>query len=510
MSIAAVVLGAAITAYAYIFGKVGQRDTGANSFALPRQESQTALDAAIAPLEAAHPGQTGLLLLTSNHGAFAARYETARLAGRSLDLQYYFWKADLTGRLLCWELIRAADRGVRVRLLIDDINSVGFDSTYLALDSHRNIDVRLFNPSRSRASALRRGIELMLKYFTATRRMHNKCWIADGRIAIIGGRNIGDEYFDAAKNSNFRDIDLFAVGQAVRGAETVFDSYWNSDAALPVRSLHKIRKANLPKLTARLLDHSETQLVRSFIRLCEAPLRKLDCFKNLSGLRWISGVEVAADPPEKAKSKRREEWLTHRIDALLQSAKSDIRIASPYFIPGRAGSETLGQQARDGLHIAILTNSLAATDVLAVHGAYARYRRGLVEAGIKLYELQAEDRRRRASLFGSKNASLHTKALVVDGRWGFVGSFNLDPRSKSINTEMGILFDDKTLSAELRRLFDRQAAPDFSFRVTLSNGRLAWEHLDNGVPALQFSEPSTLLRRIVARLIALLPIESQL
>lgn len=511
MSIAAVVLGVVTIAYAYIFGKVGQRDTGADTFSLPLQDSQTALDEAIAPLEAEYAGQTGLKLLTSNHDAFAVRYESARLAGRSLDLQYYYWKADLTGRLLGWALIQAADRGVRVRLLIDDINSGGFDSTYLALDSHRNIDVRLFNPSRSRSSSFRRGIELMAKYFTATRRMHNKCWIADGRLAIIGGRNIADEYFDASKYSNFRDIDLLAVGQAVRGAETVFDSYWNSDAALPVRSLHKIRRPKLAKLTAKLGGHLETQLVQTFLRLCEPPLRKLGCFKELNGLHWMSTVEVAADPPEKAKSKRRAEWLSLRIDALLQSAKSEIRVTSPYFIPGRAGLETLRRQAQDGLHIAILTNSLAATDVLAVHGAYAKYRRGLAEAGIDLYELQAEDRRRRTSLFGSKTASLHTKALVVDGRWGFVGSFNLDPRSVSINTEMGILFDDAGLSAELRRLFERQTASDLSFKVTLSGGRLAWEQMENGAPKLQFSEPGSPFRRIfMAWLIGLLPIESQL
>jgi putative cardiolipin synthase len=503
-------LFAAIFGYAYFFGRVGQRRTGPQSAALHPRPGETPLDRFLGPLEDRHPGETGLRLVTDNLEAFAIRRDAMAAAGRSLDVQYYYWKADFTGRLLCHELLRAADRGVRVRVLLDDINSVGFDSTYLALDSHPAIAIRMFNPSRSRKRALRRGLELILKYFTATRRMHNKCLIADGRVAIIGGRNIGDEYFDAATQANFLDADLLAAGAAVGDAAAIFDSYWNSDAALPIRELHRIRKPRLGKLRSRLAVNSGTAKAARYLAASAASMESVDGPRWLAGLHWSGRVEVVADPPAKADGLAREAWLSRRIDALLRKAHHDIRIVSPYFIPGTAGSATLRGLAASGCDIAILTNSLAATDVLAVHGAYARYRRTLLAAGVRLYELKAI-RRRKASLFGSRTASLHTKAFLVDRRLGFVGSFNLDPRSASINTEMGVIFEDEVLAAELLRIFDAQIDPDNSYRLSLSAGRLAWEAGDHSTRGDAGVEPGSSWGRIVmARLVGLLPIESQL
>ena len=492
-----------------LYGARGQRDIGPNGYALPTVDDSSELDRILSPEIQALKGRTGVKVVSDDLEAFRVRLDLARGAGRSLDLQYYYWKSDLTGKLLVREILAAADRGVRVRLMLDDINSMGLDSTYLALNTHPSIEVRLFNPSRSRTSSVRRGIELVVRYFSATRRMHNKCWIADGKAAIVGGRNVGDAYFGASTAANFSDIDILLAGRAVADAERIFDSYWNSNATLPITSLHRMRRGKLAKLRYRLSQHSASYHATAYIRHVEQRL-KGSMIEELNKLEWVTKAEVIADPPEKANAEKSDHWIAKRIFELIGKAQNELLLVSPYFIPGPDGLSVLRDVKRRGVRTEILTNSLAATDVMMVHSAYAKYRMALIESGIALFEQKSSFRgKTKISLFGSKTASLHTKACVVDRKTFFVGSFNLDPRSKSINTEMGIVIESELLANHLAELLRTQMQG--SFRLDNRDGKLIWVDNHGTTPSIHVSEPgSPRSRRIAAWLVGLLPIESQL
>lgn len=508
----AVLVPLASLAAVYSYGQFARRVRGAPSYALPVSPEETALDRAIRPLTDLHEGQSGMILLPENLEAFAVRAHSARTAGRSLDLQYYYWKDDLTGTLLAHEIVAAADRGVRVRLLLDDINTRTGDRTYLALDAHPNIELRLFNPTRARSSSFKRGIEMVLRAFSTTRRMHNKAWIADGRLAIVGGRNIGDAYFDAADRANFHDMDVMMVGDAVPQAQAVFDQFWNSSLVVPIRALSKMRsklkRYKLPKLRENLRRAASSEASRPYLdRLRRDPMA-LSLISGEPEWHWIEGARIVADPPEKATGARQDDWLGGTIMKTLAAGRAELQIISPYFIPGDRGVKLLSERSQAGCTVAVLTNSLAATDVVAVHGGYAPYRRPLLEAGIELFELRPQARLKKGtSLFGSSGASLHTKAFVVDQRTGFVGSFNFDPRSISLNTEMGVMFDDPELAAEVSAVFATQTGEGYSYAVALVDNKMTWLDGNDQVGPEPGASPG---RRFAAALIRLLPLESQL
>ncbi|HEY0504960.1 MAG TPA: phospholipase D family protein [Lysobacter sp.] len=516
--VALVVLGlmAASLLSVYSYGRFAERARGAPSQALAADRVETEVDRAIAPLEQAHPGQAGLGLVADNLDAFAVRALTARAAGRSLDVQYYIWKADLTGNLIVHELLRAADRGVRVRLLLDDLNAHAKDSVLAALDRHPNAEVRMFNPSRGRKSSFLRGVEMLLRGLSLNRRMHNKAWIVDGRVAVVGGRNIGDEYFGAAEASNFLDADLAVVGPPVAETARIFDAFWNSASAIPLGELVSSDELSLARLRrvgalqyrshdalpyAERLEHSQS--VRALLRGSRA-------------LHWTHDAHVYSDPPEKAEgAPRRKDWL---IDALLPpalEARRELFVISPYFVPGDDGVNLFLRMRAKGVHVGVLTNSLAATDVAAVHGGYAPYRPALLRGGVELYELKARGPRTGggSGLLGSSSseASLHTKAFMVDGETGFVGSFNLDPRSINLNTEMGILFNDRELTAELHRLYEWKIGHDSSYRLWLQDGKLRWNDGTVSPPRVWTRDPEASWgRRATAKIVGWLPLESQL
>lgn len=463
--------------------------------------------------------RTAAALVTDGPTAFALRAGAARTAIRSLDLQYYAWNNDTTGRLLAREALLAADRGVRVRLLLDDMYALGRERILAALDAHPGIEIRLFNATNWRAWG-RFGfvLEVLFGGRHLNRRMHNKAWTADRRLTIGGGRNLGDEYFDASAEFNFRDLDLVVAGAAAAEASAVFERYWLSPLARPVGSLSAepppARDAGLPRLREALEAAATSPEARPYLERLGA----------LPGIRGMLGggaprgllamadgaVRIVADPPEKARGGAREEaGLAAAITEALEGAEREALLISPYFVPGEAGAERLVRLARRGVRVSVVTNSLAATDVVAVHGGYARYRKRLVAAGVELFELKPTgEEGEGASVFGSRGASLHTKAFVVDAGPVFVGSFNLDPRSARLNTEMGAFARHPVLARQLREEHRRLADPARSWRVTLdAGGRLAWTDL----AAAPHAEPgASLARRLLARVVRWLPIEAQL
>ncbi len=440
------------------------------------------------------PGRAAVALIEDNRRAFLLRVAACREARRSLDLMYYAWHGDASGRFLAREVWEAAERGVRVRLLLDDLHVLEGEFGLAALARHPNVEVRLYNPYPFRwLGAFGALLTTALAKRRLNHRMHNKAWVMDGRLVVGGGRNIGDEYFGAASQFNFRDLDLAVEGERhAREVTAAFERYWNSPRVRPIGEVLALPAgATLPEAegAAEPVPPLAEVLAEGRIELDD------------------SRVRLVADPPRKGFSRRRGETVLTELRGLMREARAEVLLVSPYFVPGRRGSRLLAGLARAGVRVAVVTNSLAATDVLAVHGGYARYRRRLLRAGVALHELKRGGQEGE-SLFGSSGAaSLHTKALVVDGRVAFVGSFNFDPRSAHLNTEMGAVVDDTRLAARVREEVARLADPAHSWRVELDGLNLRWR---DGA-GVHEGEPGAAWHRVaLARIAGWLPIEPHL
>lgn len=475
------------------YGRFARRARGPQSRSIP-VGSDAPLDRMLAPLEDAHPGQSGAILSIDSRTAFVQRMQSAALARRSIDAMYYIWRDDLTGRLLAQALLDAAERGVRVRLLLDDVNILGRDPTYLALNSHKKIEVRLFNPIRAREGSIRRGIELLLNLVRYHRRMHCKAWIVDGRWALIGGRNVGDEYFDAStgRRRNVRDLDLVLAGSVLRDAARVFDRYWNDGLALPISALWKKRRSDLRAFRARLARHARSAQSREWRAL--APPEATESL-GIEDLCWSRAIRLIADPPEKALGSGRSDWLPVELQPMLRGARTEVQIMTPYFVPGTDGMRDLVEAASKGVSVTIITNTLAVADHITVHGAYRWYRKPLMAAGVGLFEYYARTPPR---------PMLHSKALIVDNQRGFIGSFNFDLRSAFLNTEMGVVFEDDRLMDALRAEFDWCRHPDQAFRLALAGRFVHW--LRDQAVRHKMEPGTSSLRRTVSFVIGHLPI----
>jgi cardiolipin synthase C len=411
------------------------------------------------------------------------------------------------------EVLRAADRGVRVRMLLDDLYIRESELALAALSQHPAIDILLFNPFQLRSwGASGSAIEFLFAGYRLNHRMHNKAWIGDGALFIGGGRNIGDAYFDASSQFNFRDLDLAVTGPAVSQAITVFERYWTDRRVRPIEriAVSRRRPVGLEALRQTFATTAESTSSRAYLERVRALPKLTEFLTEKHILLTADKIRIIADPPGKRLGRRRPPGVLGAIRNALGSTRKQVILVSPYFVPGRRGSRLLINLLRRGMAVSILTNSLAATDVLAVHGGYARYRRRLLKAGVELHELKRGGQEGK-SMFGSGGGSLHTKAFVIDDAVTFVGSFNLDPRSANLNTEMGAFVEDRTLAGQLRAEHRRLTDPARSWLVKLENHRLTWRgHVEGHMRVLHIEPDTSLLRRVLARAFGWLPIEPQL
>lgn len=482
------------------------------SVALPKEQAeQTALGRAIVPLAQAHPGLSGIYPLYDPYNAYAARALLAKAAQKTLDVQYYIWRGDTTGMLLLGTLLSAAERGVRVRLLIDDNGITGLDDTLAALNAHPNIEVRLFNPFVLRWP---KPLGYLTDFSRLNRRMHNKSFTVDNQATIIGGRNVGDEYFGATQDVLFADLDVLAIGAVVDDVSRDFDRYWTSQSSYPIDRLVSVDGPRALQTFRRELEVAERQPRATGYR---AVLMGSELVGSLMrgelDFQWARTVMVSDDPAKGLGEANPEQLLVWQMDRLLGEPKSQVDLVSSYFVPTRAGVDSFQKlMARPGMKVRVLTNSLAATDVAAVHAGYAKRRRALLEAGVELWELRPTDdkpTRHGSGPFGSSGSALHAKTFAIDQERVFVGSFNFDPRSVNLNTELGFIIESPAMAKELSQAFVN-SIPYRSYRVELDDqGELIWiQRNEDGSQRVFHQEPEAgFWRRLNVGVMSVLPIE---
>jgi putative cardiolipin synthase len=467
----------------------------------------------IAPIVATHPAdQSGFMLQPDGIEALAARLRLADKAEKTLDAQYYLITDDTVGLAFVGSLLQAADRGVRVRLLLDDIQTKGYDAGIAALDSHPNFEVRIFNPWSARSA---RGLNAA-SFSRLNRRMHNKSFTVDNQITIIGGRNIADEYFAANKEVNFGDVDVLAIGPVVQDVSTMFDSYWNSRYAAPAETFAKMPDdpaAALVQLRERIknvVDDAKDTQYGDAVREDYVAFTKADA----EVLTWAT-YDLAYDSPDKADKKTAEdaEKITTKLASVVDLAQDELIVISPYFVPQKSGEAYFKGLIDRGLKVSVITNSLAANNHGIVHSGYMGSRKAMLRMGVVLWEIKATAEVSGVSRGGSGAAlaTLHTKAFIVDRQHLFVGSFNWDPRSVNINTELGVIINSADMAdAAADQIQDRMKTR--AYQVVLNDdGKIRWIDHSGEEPVMLDKEPDTTWwRRTKAQMGRILPIRGQL
>ncbi|MDQ9009914.1 phospholipase D family protein [Acinetobacter gerneri] len=492
-------------------------------YAFDTDTSHTELAQIVTPLKEKNPDLTGFHVLYDPLEALAARIHLIEKSQKTLDLQYYIWDNDKIGALALYKIIQAADRGVKVRLLIDDNNAKSMEGIYLALSQHQNIEVKLFNPYRFRSV---RPIDMVLDLKRINRRMHNKSFIADNQVALIGGRNMTNQYYNASDNYQFSDVDVMLVGQAVDDISHSFDEYWNNSYAYNVQNIvnsnkHRLRYYDLKEQLEKNYDDITTQ---NYLNLSNKSNDFENWLEHNVQLDWVK-AEIVKDSPDKIRAKaKKEEHLNFQLTKNLEKPEHSVDLISAYFVPEKKGAERLNDLAQEGVQVRVLTNSFKANDVFLVHAFYQKYRVDLLKHGVELYEfLPAIDAANlnsnteeisksvKISLKGLSRSSLHAKLMALDEKQVFIGSFNFDPRSANLNTEIGVILNSPPLARAVHNTMDANLKK-YAYKLVLNpDNQINWiKNVPNGTKIYNKEPRMKWWQRAGIKMISWLPIEGMM
>ncbi len=488
----------------------------------PRIESHTIINTedtllgtTYTPLVASKPkDHSGFYPLLNGMDALTARLLLAEQAERTIDAQYYLIKTDTTSLIFINTLLQAANRGVRIRLLIDDVFASGYDAEMLALDTHPNFEIRVFNPFQR--GVFGRAWSGVTDFSRINRRMHTKSFTIDNQVTIIGGRNIADEYFGASQHEKFGDLDVVGIGSVAQDVSAMFDSFWNHQTALPVSAFAKPLDAPekaLEQLSTKL-DQSRESIKNT--KYASVVIKKAMAFLDGKNdvFDWVPYKLIYDSPDKGIKSKSGPSLdITGPLLKTLQTASKELILLSPYFVPRKDGIEFFSSLQARGVKVKIITNSLAANNHAAVHGGYSPSRKPLLMNGIQIFEVRPDANISGAEIFAASGAkaTLHTKAFIIDREKIFVGSFNFDPRSAYLNTESGLVISSPLLALQFANHIDT-ILPTQAFELFLNDtNKVQWRAYDEGVERVYKKEPySTWRQRFVAGLMRFIPIKGQL
>lgn len=480
--------------------------------------ADTRLAREIQPLVDDHAPLSGFHVINDGANAFAARLNLIQAADKSIDAQYYIWHSDLTGNALFNQLLLAADRGVRVRILLDDFNTAGQDNQLQLLDAHPNLDIRLYNPFANRGM---RVADYVSDFKRVDHRMHTKTLTVDNQVTIFGGRNVGDEYFAAGEDVIFSDMDALAIGPIVREISDQFDLFWNSEWVYPIYAFRKEEATTAKEIEVFRMQSEEQMQIARTSEYAEI-IRKLETKSEsdidqlpMSWSRWL----LAHDLPDNivAREITQETHLAPNLKQGMDRAQQELIIVSPYFVPGEAFTQYLTQRVKDGVRVRILTNSLQSTDSSLVHAGYMRYREDLLAGGVELYEFKAtgnkemEDKLNKNRI-DADHATLHAKFFGFDRRFLFIGSYNMDARSKVLNTELGAYFENPENARRLSEIFDQHILL-FAYQLKLDDdGELEWltRTNDGEVVKVEQEPDTTFWKRFNTRILSPIVPESEL
>lgn len=436
-----------------------------------------------------HGEASGFLAIGQGMDALGARLRLLEKAEQTVDLQYFLMKNDTAGNVVLHALLQAADRGVRIRFLLDDIFTTTPDKNLLLINQHPNVEVRLFNPVSRRGF---RALNFVGDFRRANRRMHNKSFTADNAVSIVGGRNIADEYFQLKDTSVFADFDVVALGPVVGEISASFDDYWNHEMAIPIEQLSPGLEANALEEKRAEISEKSTAL---YTDIYQNALKSQLLQDVISGVQppFVADAKVMADSPEKLVNAIGPEHkkLAGELRNLVTSATEEVIIISPYYVPGKNGVELTRDLVDSGVRVVVITNSLASNNHVPVHSAYGRYRKDIAEMGVELFETRADAGRFTQEADAPDQFTLHTKLILIDRRYLFVGSLNMDPRSIDINAEMGLLIDSPEMTGDLADRLD-QRLPALAYKLVVTDkNKLEWHGITDGVEVVETREPQT-------------------